>query len=379
MYHDNTTCTRRVGFVTSELYFWHDTLNWNGYYEPSMTMQPGEHYENAETKRRMLNLVQAVGLSDHLTTIRPRAASDDVINMVHPQSHIEHIANLCASGGGDAGGQTPVGPASLDIARLAVGGVIKAVDAVMAGELDNAYVLCRPPGHHALPDQAMGFCLFANAAIGIKHAQKQHDITRVAVVDWDVHHGNGTEAIFLDDPSVLTISLHQDRLFPLNSGGVDATGAEGKNLNIPLPAGSGSGAYREAIERVVVPALDTFKPELIVLPCGFDASAMDPLGVQMLSSEDFRWMTRQMLKAADRHCNGRVIVTHEGGYSATYVPYCGLAVLEEMSGASSTFHDPFTDEIMNYGGQDLQPHQKEALERAYQAHFLNGCGNVDSI
>ncbi len=369
MIHKNSTCKRTTGLVASELYFWHDTMNWCGFFEPTMTLQPGEHFENPETKRRMQNLLQAMGLWDHLQLMAPDAASNDVIGFVHPQSHIDHLTAVCASGGGDTGALTPAGPASLDIARMAVGGVIVAVDAVMAGDVDNAYVLCRPPGHHALPELAMGFCLFANAAIGIRHAQKQHGVTRVATVDWDVHHGNGTEAIFLDDPSVLTISLHQTNLFPPDSGGTDVKGAGNSNLNIPLPPGSGSGAYREAFERVVIPALENFEPELIVIPCGFDASALDPLGIQMLASEDFRWMTRQVMAVADKHCSGRIVATHEGGYSATYVPYCGLAVVEELSGASNQFEDPFQDFVENYGGQALSNDQAAAIEQAHKAYF----------
>ena len=369
MHHETTACSRNTGLVSSELYFWHDTLSWCGFFEPSLTVQPGEHFENPETKRRLQNLVQATGLWDHLTILKPAPAPDDVITMVHPQTHIDHLADICGRGGGDAGILTPAGRASLDIARLAVGGVTRAVDAVLAGEIDNAYVLCRPPGHHALPEMAMGFCLLANAALGVRHAQKNHGLRKIATVDWDVHHGNGTEAIFLDDSSVLTISLHQDSLFPPESGGIDMKGAEGTNLNVPLPPGSGSGAYRAAFEKIVMPALEAFEPEMIVIPCGFDACALDPLGVQMLSSEDFRWMTRQLVALADRHCRGRIVATHEGGYSATYVPYCGLAVLEELSGVSDPLPDPFHEHIKNYGGHDLTGDQNTAIDHARKAYF----------
>lgn len=262
--------------ITSELYYWHDTQNWCGFMVPSLTAQPAEHFENPETKRRLQNLVVATGLWDHLSHVRPEPASDEVIRTVHPQSHIDHLSAVCERGGGDAGELTPAGPASLEIARLAVGGAIA----------------------------AMGFCLFANAALGIRHVQKTYGLTRIAVVDWDVHHGNGTEAILLDDPGVLTISLHQDNLFPLDSGGIGLKGAGNSNINVLLPPGSGSGAYREAFEQIVIPALDAFAPELIVLPCGYDVSAVDPLGVCMRSSEDFRWMTRQMITLAAKHCRG---------------------------------------------------------------------------
>jgi len=370
--HTDTTCTRKTGWVTSELYYWHDTLNWCGFLQPGLTLQPGVHFENPETKRRFHNLVEATDLAPHLHALRPQPAPDEVIHLVHPQSHIDHVAEVCARGGGDTGALTPGGPASLDIARLAVGGVTAAVDQAMTGAWDNAYVLCRPPGHHALPELAMGFCIFANAAIGARYAQKKHGLGPIATVDWDVHHGNGTEAIFYDDPSVLTISLHQDRLFPADSGALEDRGSAagaGANLNIPLPPGSGSGACRKAFEAVVLPALEAFAPELILIPSGFDSCAMDPLGMQMLSSTDYAWMTTRLMEVADRHAEGRVIVTHEGGYSEQYVPYCGLAVLEALSGASDVLDDPFAPFIAGYGGQALSPDQGALIERAREMAF----------
>lgn len=364
MHHQNTVCKRKTAWITSELYYWHDTLNWCGFLPPSLHVQPGDHFEHPETKRRFENLVRATALDRQLTSMSPNPVSNESLLAIHPQSQIDHIESVCKNGGGDTGLHTPAGANSSDIARLAAGGVITAIDAVMEKTTNNAYVLCRPPGHHALPEKAMGFCLYANAAIGIKYAMDRYNISRVCTVDWDVHHGNGTEAIFIDDPDVLTISLHQDNLFPQNSGSIkDSTGSKA-NLNIPLPPGSGSGAYRHAFTECVIPALNEFKPELIVVPCGFDASALDPLGVQMLSSEDFRWMMRQVLSVADTHCHGRVVATHEGGYSASYVPYCGIAVLEEMAGASSTLPDPFYGDISNYGGQALGTDQRSAIENA---------------
>lgn len=371
-FHSDTKCARRTGWVTSELYYWHDTQNWCGFLEPGLTLQPGVHVENPETKRRFHGLVEALNLAPHLHALRPEPASDEVIRLVHPQRHIDHIASVCSAGGGDMGELTPGGRASLDIARLAVGGVIAAVDKVMTGEWDNGYVLCRPPGHHAEPEKAMGFCLFANAAIGVKHAQKAHGIERVATIDWDVHHGNGTEKIFYDDPSVLSISLHQNNLYPPDSGAIDAQGegaGKGANLNIPLPPGSGSGAYRHAFEQLVLPALEQFKPELVVIPSGFDSCALDPMGMQMLESRDYAWMTKRLMEVADKHAKGRIIVTHEGGYSPVYVPYCGVAVLETLSEANATFEDPFSDFIAGYGGQSLTPDQEKLIHDVKDAFF----------
>ena len=371
-FHTDTICAKRTGWITSELYYWHDTQNYCGFFEPSLTVQPGLHFENPETKRRFHVLVEAVDLAPHLHSLRPRPASDEVLRMVHPQSHIDHIAQVCAAGGGESGELTPVGAASLDIARLAVGGVIAAVDEVMEGRWDNAYVLCRPPGHHAEPDRARGFCVFANAALGVKHAQKAHGAQRVATIDWDVHHGNGTETIFYDDPSVLTISLHQNRLYPPDSGDYTDLGqgaGKGTNLNIPLPPGTGSGGYRAAFEELVLPALEAFKPELLVIPSGFDSCALDPLGMQMLASTDYAWMMQRLMEVADKYAKGRIIVTHEGGYSATYVPYCGLATLEAMSGASQILTDPFDAVVAAYGGQEASGDQKALISKVKEAFF----------
>ena len=368
-FHQSTACQRRTGWVSSELYYWHDTQNWCGYVEPGLTVQPGQHFENAETKRRFQGLVEATALDRHLVKLRPDTVQDDILQLVHTSAYINHIEAFCANGGGEAGSSTPVGSASAAIARLAVGGVVAAVDAVFTGDADNAYVLCRPPGHHALADEAMGFCLFANAAIGVKYAQQQYGIKRVATIDWDVHHGNGTEAAFYDSADVLTISLHQQRLFPELTGDATDTGegaGEGFNLNIPLPPGCGSGAYRQAFEQLVLPALESYAPEAIFIASGFDSCAFDPLGRQMLCADDYRWMTQQLLAVADRQCKGRVIATHEGGYSATYVPYCGLAVVEALAGASITLEDPFYHSISGYGGQALSVEQQRVIDEIGQ-------------
>ena len=225
-----------------------------------------------------------------------------------------------------------------EIAVLAAGGTIVAADAVLDGTVDNAYALVRPPGHHAEPERAMGFCVFSNIGIAIRHAQQVRGAGRIAVVDWDVHHGNGTETIFLSDPNTLTISLHQDEHYPPARGRADVVGegaARGTNLNIPLPPGGGISAYGYAFERVVVPALRAFRPELIIVASGFDASAYDPLGRMDLNADDYRALTAALMEVAADVCDGRLMMSHEGGYSSFYVPYCGLAVIEQMSGIRS--------------------------------------------
>ena len=356
-----------TGWLSHELYMWHDTGASAGVMPPGLDVQPGTPYENAETKRRFRNLVEVSGLVDHLTPLKPRPATEDEIARVHTREHIAKIKAMSAAGGGDASYLSPFGRGSFEIALLSAGGVIVAVDAVMTGQVDNAYALVRPPGHHAIPDLGMGFCLFGNVGVAIRHAQETYDLKRVATVDWDVHHGNGTQTIFYEDPRVLTISLHQDNLFPPNSGGVEENGAGqglGFNLNIPLPPGCGNGAYVEAFRRVVLPALEKYRPELIVVPSGFDASGVDPLGRMLVSSDGYREITRLLLQAAKDLCAGRLVMAHEGGYSESYVPYCGLAVMEELTGVRTAIEDIWAPLMANWGQQDIQPHQAKAIGRA---------------
>ncbi|SMF55776.1 Acetoin utilization deacetylase AcuC [Tistlia consotensis] len=356
-----------TGFVFHEIYMWHNTWNWAQVFPPSLTVQPGEHAENPETKRRFRNLLEVSGLLDRLLPLKARAASEDEIARFHTRDYIERIKRASAGSGGDASHLTPFGTGSFEIAQLSAGGTMAAFDAVITGAVRNAYALVRPPGHHAIADAGLGFCLFGNVALAIMHARAVHGLGRIATVDWDVHHGNGTQAAFYSDPTTLTLSIHQDNLYPPDSGGLDEIGegaGRGYNLNIPLPPGSGDGAYLAAFERVVLPALRRFRPELIVVPSGFDASGVDPLGRMMVSSEGYRAMTRLLLDAADELCAGRLVMSHEGGYSATYVPYCGLAVLEELSGFRTGVEDPWGPLMAGWGGQALAPHQEAVIEAA---------------
>jgi acetoin utilization deacetylase AcuC-like enzyme len=323
-----------TGWVFHELYLWHDTGNYAGVFPPGLTVEPDEHVENPRTKRRFRNLLEVAGILDRLAPIKPRPASEAELGRFHTADYIARIkADSAKLHGGDAGRLTPFGQGSFEIACLAAGGTIAAVDAVLAGEVENAYALVRPPGHHAERDRGLGFCIFGNVAVAALHARAARRVGRVATVDWDVHHGNGTQQAFYEDPNVLTISIHQDRLFPVNTGGIEENGAgagAGYNLNIPLPPGSGTGAYRAAFERVVLPALQRFKPELILVPSGFDGGGTDPMGRMMMTSGLYRELARLLMDAARTLCGGRLVLSHEGGYSATHVPYCGLAVIEAL-------------------------------------------------
>lgn len=353
-----------TGFVFAERYLWHETGSWS---EMSEWVQPSSPPESPEPKRRIRNLLDVTGLLAKLALIEPRAATRTEIERFHVPRYVDRIRELSAAAGGDAGGFTPFRPRAYEIAALSAGGVIAAVDAVLGGAVANAYALVRPPGHHASPETGDGFCIFNNIGVAVHHARVAHRLQRIAVVDWDVHHGNGTEAGFYEDPDVLTISLHQDGWYPIASGGRERNGAGrglGANLNIPLPAGCGSGAYELAFESVVVPALRRFRPELVFIACGLDANYMDPLARMMLDSESFRAMTLRIREVADAVCGGRVVAVHEGGYAAEIVPFCALAVIEVLSGLSAGIPDPWVGRNRGCPGQEILPHQAAAVMAA---------------
>jgi acetoin utilization deacetylase AcuC-like enzyme len=361
-----------TGYVYHEIYGWHDTGTNAGLFgsDPAAGIQPFIHFENAETKRRMHELIVVSGLIDSLEWIKPIAATEEDILRVHTPEHLERIkAESRQPKGGDAGdGLSPFGRGGYEIALLAAGGVIQAVKAVVQGQVTNAYALVRPPGHHAIASTGMGFCMFSNLAIAAKYAQQVLGVSRIAIVDWDVHHGNGTQAAFYDDPSVLTISVHQDNVFPPNSGSLAERGAgagEGYSLNIPLPPGTGDGGYAYAMKTAVVPAIEAFAPDLILVASGFDASAMDPLARQMVTSEGFRALTAMLMEVADKTCGGKIAMSHEGGYSAQYVPFCGLAVVEQLAGAKP-FGDPMYPIVSGFAGHELKDSERDVVDAAAQ-------------
>lgn len=209
-------------------------------------------------------------------------------------------------------GDTMMEPSTWEAALRGVGATLQAVDRVLAGDAQNAFVACRPPGHHAETERAMGFCLFNNISIGARHAQRKHGLTRVAIVDFDVHHGNGTQQIFYSDPSVLYASTHQMPLFP-GTGAVRETGV-GNIFNAPLAAGDGGAELRAAFQDRIVPALQAFSPEMIIVSAGFDAHERDPLGSLTMTAADFAWVTRELMATAEKLCDGRLVAVLEGGY-----------------------------------------------------------------
>jgi acetoin utilization deacetylase AcuC-like enzyme len=355
-----------TGFVFDERYMWHDTGSAGRFMPVGGFIQPEPHVESPDCKRRFRNLVEMSGLSKQLVFIEPRMATQKELRYFHTEEYIGKIKNLSNTTGGDAGELTPFGPGSYEIALLALGGCLEGANAILQGKIENGYALIRPPGHHAEADQGRGFCIFGNVAITARYAQNAHGLEKIVTVDWDVHHGNGTQRAFYQDPSVLTISIHQDGLYPHDSGSIDEIGKDdgkGYNLNIPLPPGSGHGAFIAAIERVVSPALRAFKPELIIVPSGFDANVMDPLGRMLNTSKTYRSMTLLLKQLANEICQGRLLLVHEGGYSTVYVPFCGLAVMEALSGLETEVVDPFLEVFDGLPGQELQPHQDAVIKK----------------
>ncbi len=353
----------KTAFVWHELYMWHDTTTYAGLYRPGLTVQPLQHYESPEPKRRIRNLLEVSGLLDDLTMVKPQDATQTDLLRVHTADYVQRMeAQRDQAGLADA--ESPFGAASVDIAKKSAGGAISAVQAVLNGQAHNAYALIRPPGHHAEPDAGGGFCIFSNAAVAAAWALDQ-GLERVAIVDWDVHHGNGTESCFWDDGRVLAISLHQDNWFPQNRGRHTDVGAGdglGKNINIPLMPGCGHGAYVYAFEQIVLPALEAFQPQLIMVACGFDSSIEDPLGRMLLHADSYRTLTQMMMDAADRLCNGHLVFTHEGGYNPATTPFLGLAVIETLSGRSTGISDPSLPSHLAAAGQDLQAHQQQHID-----------------
>ena len=244
-------------------------------------------------------------------------ADVEQLSRVHDRQYVEAVlAAVPDDGYCRLDGDTLLSPGSRGAILRAAGSVCAAVDAVLAGEATNAFCAVRPCGHHAEPARAMGFCVFNNIAVGAEHARKIHGLTRVAVVDFDVHHGNGTQAMFADDPDLFFASTHQSPLYP-GTGNSWERGVDGNILNLPLEPYSGSVEFRQAVERAILPALEAFRPELLLISAGFDAHKRDPLAQLGLTAEDFEWVTRKLVDVADRVCGGRVVSALEGGYDAT--------------------------------------------------------------
>jgi acetoin utilization deacetylase AcuC-like enzyme len=302
-----------------------------------------EHPSSARITAAIHQLLEASGFVGHCVPLPALAATVEQLARVHSRDYIALVERLDRLGEGDAGQGAPVRRGSYLAASLSAGSAALAVDRILDGSLDGAYVLARPPGHHAEPGRGMGFCLFNSVAVAVAQA-RVGGCERVLVVDWDVHHGNGTQAMFYEDPRVLFVSLHQDNWYPLDSGTPAERGrgaGRGTTVNVPLPPGTGDRGYMEALARVVIPAARRFGPELIVVSAGQDGSMLDPLGRMLLSGDGYRDMGAAVAQLADEVCGGRLLLVQEGGYSAAYTPYCTLAALEGVTGWMTGLRDPF--------------------------------------
>ena len=293
----------RVGFVTHPTFEAHE-------------MGPS-HPESPERLRAIHSRLESMGTLARLVPIAPKVAVREWVETVHTPAYVQKLEGRSPSSGyASLDADTTLCPSSLSAAYLGVGGALAAADAVMAEQIDQAFCAVRPPGHHAEADQAMGFCLFNNVAILAKYLQQHHGLTRVLIVDWDVHHGNGTQHTFYDDPSVLFISTHQFPHYP-GTGRSTETGREsgtGFTVNIPLSGGQGDEEYEEVFRTILVPAVNEFRPECVLISAGFDAHRDDPLASMNLTEDGYATLTQIVMDIAIQHASGRVIACLEGGY-----------------------------------------------------------------
>ncbi|UWR96002.1 histone deacetylase family protein [Phaeobacter inhibens] len=287
---------------------------------------PEGHPERVARLEHVLHALEGLTLT---RVTAPMAAEDDILR-IHPASYLADLRKaLPKEGFGRIDGDTFLSPGSLDAAFRAAGAAVRAVDMVLGGEAQNAFAAVRPPGHHAETDTAMGFCFFGNAALAAKHALDHHGLARVAVVDFDVHHGNGTQDLLWDEPRALFISSQQMPLWP-GSGRPEEDGVHGQILNLPLPPGSGGVQMKAAYVDQAFPRLRAFKPELIIISAGFDAHQDDPLAELNWSTEDFRWLSRELCALAAELCGGRIVSTLEGGYDLNALAAAAKAHVEEL-------------------------------------------------
>ena len=304
---------------------------------------PG-HPEHAGRIRAVWNYLAEAGITAQLQAVTAQPVSTELITTVHTHDYLGILQRIAASNQRHVrlDADTYASSTSYEIARLAAGGVVDAVDAVLSGQADNGLAAVRPPGHHAMPDHGMGFCLLGNIAIAARHAQKVYNIERVLIVDYDVHHGNGTQAMFYNDPSVMFISTHQSPFYPM-TGWLEETGqsaGKGCTLNIPLNAGHGDACYAAIYQEIIWPAAERFQPQLILVSAGFDAHWDDPLAGMRLSLTGYTHITRELIQMARQFCDGKIVFVMEGGYNLDILSR-GMANIAYALLGSDKVDDPF--------------------------------------
>lgn len=299
-------------------------------YDPAYLRHGADwHVECPERLTRTLTVLEKKGIRGKLKEIKPRAATAAEVALVHSPGYIERVEAFCRAGGGHLDPDTYANAASYEVALLAVGGVLSAIDAVVRGEVARAFALVRPPGHHALPDRAMGFCLFNNVAVAARYAAQKYGLGRILVVDWDYHHGNGTEAVFYEDRGVLYFSTHSATGYP-GTGWVERVGegaGAGFNINVPLPNVAGDGDMRYVFEQLLLPVAAEYQPELVLVSAGQDGYRGDPIAGMALTPAGYGEMAALVRWVADRYAGGRLVGALEGGYDLEGLGECVAAIV----------------------------------------------------
>ncbi len=338
----------KVGFIYDPIYLKHDT---------------GQHVENATRLEAIISHLEQTRLKQQLTPIRPRAASIEEVSLVHHKQYISHVQDIAQKGGGWLDADTVMSSSSYEAAIYAAGGAIRATEAVMNGEVDSAFALVRPPGHHATSQRAMGFCLFNNIAIATKYALARYQLERILIIDFDVHHGNATQETFYDNPQVLYISTHQYPFYP-GTGSIGETGSGGgkeTTVNIPLMAGCGDAEYLQVFEQIIVPAARRFDPSLILVSAGYDAHWADGIALMQMSTTGFVQIVGAIRGLADELCSGRLVFTLEGGYNLTALATSIKATFDVLLG-NTNVEDPLGQSPHNLAAPGIAPLVKAIKE-----------------
>ena len=337
-----------VGLVYDPIYLKHDT---------------GQHVENAGRLEEVIFLLKQSGVMEQLTMIKPRPASVEEIALVHSRQHISRIQEAAKRGGGWLDADTVMSAESYEVALYAAGGLITATEAVINGEVGSAFALVRPPGHHATPEQAMGFCLFNNLAIATRYALDRHKLERILIVDFDVHHGNGTQHVFYDNPQVLYTSAHEYPFYP-GTGSVGETGSgagKGATVNIPLPAGCSDTEYLLVFQQIIVPVARRFKPQLILVSAGYDLHWADPIALMQLTTTGFAQIVSIIKGLADELCGGKMVFSLEGGYNFAALATSIKATLDVLLG-NKDIEDPLGKSPRQFTAPSITPLIKQIKE-----------------
>jgi acetoin utilization deacetylase AcuC-like enzyme len=343
----------KVGLVYEPIYLEHDT---------------GQHVENARRVKETIELLEKSGVKQQLVEIHPQPASVEELSLVHSVEYISQIESAARAGGGWLDADTVISPASYKVALYAAGGVMAATEAVMKGEVDSAFALVRPPGHHAMQRRAMGFCLFNNIAVAAKQTMRNHHLDRILIADFDVHHGNGTQEAFYDDPKVLYFSTHQYPFYP-GTGRIEEVGAgegEGATVNVPLPAWCGDEEYLQVFQQVLAPVAHRFQPQIILVSAGYDPHWADQISLMQVSIAGFAQMVRILKELASELCHSRLVFALEGGYHTLALAHSIKATLEVLLGKLEA-DDPLGKPTYTRRA----PEVKEIIQQVKRAHKLS--------